>query len=90
MLDTYRWQMNDLSIFMKKLKGYFATDATSVTGPSGLSASRSVLLEGGPAVAAIAAYIDLYPVRAGLCEDPEDCRYCIYAEAIAKGGSDCR
>jgi hypothetical protein len=35
-------------------------------------------------VAAIAAYIDLNPVRAGLCEDPKDYRYCDYAEAIAK------
>ena len=32
---------------------------------------KSVLLEGGAAVAAIAAYIDLNPVRAGLCEDPK-------------------
>ena len=35
-------------------------------------------------MAAIAAYIDLNPVRAGLCEDPKDYRYCDYAEAIAK------
>jgi putative transposase len=48
---------------------------------------KSVLLEGGPAVAAIAAYIDLNPVRAGLCEDPKDYRYCGYAEAIAKGSA---
>ena len=35
-------------------------------------------------MAAIADYIDLNPVRAGLCEDPKDYRYCDYAEAIAK------
>jgi len=36
-------------------------------------------------VAAIAAYIDLNPVRAALCEDPKEYRYCGYAEALAKG-----
>ena len=33
----------------------------------------------------MAAYIDLNPVRAGLCADPKDYRYCGYAEALGKG-----
>ena len=33
----------------------------------------------------LAAYIDLNPVRAGLCSDPKDYRFCGYAEAVAKG-----
>ena len=80
--------MNDLSIFMKQLKGYFAQQYNRRHKRYGTLWSerfKSVLLEGGPAVAAIAAYIDLNPVRAGLCEDPKDYRYCGYAEAIAKG-----
>ena len=36
-------------------------------------------------MAAVAAYIELNPVRAGLCADPKDYRYCGYAEALAKG-----
>ena len=48
---------------------------------------KSVLLEGGEALATVAAYIELNPVRAGLCADPEDYRYCGYAEALAKGSS---
>lgn len=36
---------------------------------------------------AIAAYIELNPVQAGLCEDPKDYPYCGYAEAIATGSS---
>ena len=48
---------------------------------------KSVLLEGGEAVAAVAAYIELNPVRAGLCADPKDYRYCGYAEALANGSS---
>src|SRR6516162_709791 len=39
----------------------------------------------GRAIAAVAAYIELNPVRAGLCDDPKDYRYCGYAEALAKG-----
>ncbi len=46
---------------------------------------KSLLIEGGEALAAVAAYIELNPVRAGLCADPKDYRYCGYAEALAKG-----
>ena len=35
------------------------------------------------AILAVAAYIDLNPVRAGLVEDPKDYRFCGYAEAVA-------
>jgi hypothetical protein len=42
-------------------------------------------VECGEALAAVAAYIELNPVRAGLCADPKDYRYCGYAEAVAKG-----
>ena len=36
-------------------------------------------------MAAVAAYIDLNAVRAGLCSDPKEYRYCGYAEAVGKG-----
>ena len=42
-------------------------------------------MEEGEALAAVAAYIELNPVRAGLCADPKDYRYSGYAEALAKG-----
>ena len=42
-----------------------------------------MLLERGEAVRMVAAYIDLNPVRAGLCENPEDYRWCSYAAAVA-------
>jgi putative transposase len=32
-----------------------------------------------------AACLELNPVRAGLCADPKDYRYCGYAEALGKG-----
>jgi hypothetical protein len=90
LLEPYRRRMFDLSIFLKELKGRFAQGFNRRHGRYGaLWAERfkSVLLEGGQAVAAIAAYIDLNPVRAGLCADPKDYRYCGYAEAVAKGSA---
>src|SRR5271154_5772509 len=88
LLEPYRKRMNDISIFIKELKGRFAQWFNRRHGRYGaLWAERfkSVLLQDGQAVAAIAAYIDLNPVRAGLCEDPKEYRYCGYAEALAKG-----
>src|ERR1700730_16032119 len=90
LLEPYRKRMNDLSIFIKELKGRFAQWYNRRHGRYGtLWAERfkSVLLEGGRAVATVAAYIDLNPVRAALCSDPKEYRYCGYAEALAKGSS---
>ncbi len=51
---------------------------------------RSVLVERkGQALRAMAAYIDLNPVRAKICDDPKDYRWCGYAEAVA-GGKEAR
>jgi putative transposase len=90
LLDGYRRRMYDISIFFKELKGYFAQSFNQRHNRYGaLWAERfkSVLLEGGQALAAVAAYIELNPVGAGLCNDPKDYRYCGYAEAIARGDS---
>ena len=43
-----------------------------------------MLVEDQPgSLEAVAAYIDLNPVRAGLVEDPKDYRFCGYAAAVA-------
>ena len=45
---------------------------------------KSVLVEDQPTcLEAVAAYIDLNPVRAGLVDDPKDYRFCGYAAAVA-------
>ena len=88
LLDTYRRRMYDISIFIKELKGRFAqwyNQRHDRYGVLWAERFKSVLLEGGEALAAVAAYIELNPVRAGLCADPKDYRYCGYAEALAKG-----
>jgi putative transposase len=90
LLQPYRRRMYDISIFIKELKGRFAQGYNRRHGRYGVlwaERFKSVLLEGGEAVAAVAAYIELNPVRAGLCADPKDYRYCGYAEALAKGCS---
>jgi len=90
LLEPYRKRMHDLSIFIKELKGRFAQWFNRRQGRYGtLWAERfkSLLLEGGRALATVAAYIELNPVRAALCADPKDYRYCGYAEALAQGSA---
>ena len=90
LLLPYRNRLFDLSIFIKELKGRFAQWYNRRHGRYGVlwaERFKSVLIEGGEALAAVAAYIELNPVRAGLCADPKDYRYCGYAEALAKASS---
>ena len=79
--------MHDISAFMRLVKQRYSIAHNKRHGRYGtLWAERfkSVLVEAsGRAVEAIAAYIDLNPVRAGLVGDPKDYRFCGYAEAVA-------
>src|SRR5580692_11758767 len=66
--------MYDISIFIKELKGRFAQWYNRRHGRYGVlwaERFKSLLIEGGEALAAVAAYIELNPVRAGLCADPK-------------------
>jgi len=80
-------RMGDVSAFMKTVKQRFSVWYNKDHGRYGtLWADRfkSVLVEGEPqALATVAAYIDLNPVRAGLADDPAEFRWCGYAEAMA-------
>jgi hypothetical protein len=76
----------DLSAFVKELKFKYSAwhnKRASRRGTLWEERFRSVLLENGEAVRFCAANIDLNPVRAGVCEDPEDYRWCSYAAAVA-------
>ncbi|MFP4068608.1 MAG: transposase [Opitutales bacterium] len=81
-------RMGDVSQFMKTLKQRFSIWFNHTHGRFGtLWAERfkSVLVEGkGNPLQTMAAYIDLNPVRAGLCKDPKEYRFCGYAEAVAQ------
>ncbi len=83
---SVRGRLFDLSKFMKEFKHKFSTWFNGGHGRRGTlweERFKSVLLEEGEAVRTVAAYVDLNPVRAGLCENPEDYRWCSYAAAVA-------
>ena len=80
-------RMGDVSKYLREVKHRFSLWYNRTHGRYGtLWAERfkSVLVEpSGLALLAVACYIDLNAVRAGLCEDPKDYRWCGYAEACA-------
>jgi putative transposase len=83
-------RMGDVSEFIKTFKQRFSVWFNHTHDRYGTLWSerfRSVLVEDDRyALATVAAYIDLNPVRAGLVEDPKDYRFCGYGEAIGGGG----
>ena len=87
--ELLRRRMGDVSPFMKLLKQRYSICYNQRHGRTGtLWEGRyvSILVEGeSRALSAIAAYIDLNPVRAGIVKDPADYRWSGYGEAC--GGS---
>ena len=85
----YLLRMHDLSEFMKGVLQRFTrwfNRRHQRTGTLWEERFKSVIVEGGTAARAVAAYIDLNPVRAGICADPADYRWSGYGEAIGSGG----
>lgn len=86
----YLHRMHDLSEFMKTLKQRCTQWYNRRNGKTGTlweARFKSVLVEDSEgALAAMSAYIDLNPVRAGIVDDPKDYRFCGYGEALSKGG----
>ena len=82
-------RMWDVSWFMKVLKQRFShwyNRRNERKGTLWEERFRSVLVEGeGPALATMAAYIDLNPVRAGMVDDPKNYRWCGYGETAGGG-----
>ena len=92
--DRVRSRLFDLSSFMKEVKQTFSAWFNLTRGRTGTlweERFRSLLVEGTggssadgiSALLAVAAYIDLNPVRAGIVDDPKDYRWCSYAAAVA-------
>ena len=83
--NQYFDRMWDLSQFMKTLKQRFVQWFNKVHHRTGCLWSerfKSVLVQSGHAARIVAAYIDLNAVRAGIVGNPEDYRWCGYAEAV--------
>ena len=87
--DGLRRRMGDISPFMKLLKQCYSISYNhrhSRVGTLWEGRYASILVESeSRALAVIAAYIDLNPVRAGIVKDPADYRWSGYGEAC--GGS---
>jgi len=89
----YTYRMHDLGEFMKGLLQRFTQWFNARHRRKGHlweDRFKSLIVEDGTAARAIAAYIDLNPVRAGVVGDPADYRWCSYGEAVAghpKGGA---
>ncbi len=84
-------RMGDISLYLKELKQRFSiwyNHTHNRYGTLWAERFKSVLVEpSGNALLTVACYIDLNPVRAGLCGDPKEYRFCGYAEAVAGGGT---
>ncbi len=88
LVQAYTYRMHDLSEFMKLLLQRFSTWFNRRNGRKGRlweQRFKSVLVENGTAARTMAAYIDLNPVRAGICGDPAEYRWSSYGEAVAGG-----
>lgn len=84
-VGKYKALMWDLSAFMKLLKQRFSRVFNLTHDRKGTlweSRFKSTLIGGaGNALLAVAAYIDLNPVRAGIVEDPADYEWSSYGKA---------
>jgi REP element-mobilizing transposase RayT len=87
--DRLLARMGDVSAFVKTLKQRYSMSYNARHKRSGTlweERFKSVLVENGEsAKAAVAAYIDLNPVRAKIVDDPKDYRWSGYGEACAGG-----
>jgi putative transposase len=88
-LARYERRRGDLSAFLRDLKQrvtLYINKRSERVGTLWEGRFKSVLVEGGEeALAAVAAYIDLNPVRAGIAALPEDYRWSCYGEACGTG-----
>jgi hypothetical protein len=87
-LQRFKDRFCDVSLFTKELKERFSRWFNKQNGRRGtlwMDRFKSVLVEGEAALATMAAYIDLNPVRAGITDDPMSYEFSGYGDAA--GGS---
>jgi putative transposase len=86
LIERFMKRFCDVSVFMKELKERFSrwfNKQNGRRGPLWMDRFKSVLVDGEDALATMAAYIDLNPVRAGIVADPLDYEWSGYGEACA-------
>lgn len=88
LLQRFKDRFCDVSLFVKELKERFSRWFNKQQGRRGtlwMDRFKSVCVEGEAALATMAAYIDLNPVRAGIVDDPMLYEWSGYGDAT--GGS---
>jgi len=88
LLERFKRRFCDVSLFVKELKERFSRWFNKQNGRRGtlwMDRFKCVCVDGEAALATMAAYIDLNPVRAGIVEDPALYEWSGYGEA--SGGS---
>ncbi len=86
--ERFTYRMHDLGHTMKTLLGRYTrwfNTRHQRRGTLWEGRFKSVLVEEGVAARAMAAYIDLNPVRAGMVQDPALYRWSSYGEAMGGG-----
>jgi hypothetical protein len=86
--QRYTRRMHDLSEFMRALLQRYTrwfNKRHGVRGTLWEDRFHSVIVQSGLASRTMAAYIDLNPVRAKICDDPADYRWSSYGEAVGGG-----
>jgi REP element-mobilizing transposase RayT len=86
--ERFTKRMHSLSEFMRGLLQRFTRWFNKRHGLRGTlweDRFHSVIVQSGLASRTMAAYIDLNPVRAGMCQDPADYRWSSYGEAVGGG-----
>jgi len=86
--ERYTKRMHSLSEFMRGLLQRYTrwfNKRHELRGTLWEDRFHSVIVQSGLASRTMAAYIDLNPVRAGICKDPAEYRWCSYGEAVGGG-----
>ncbi|MFT6182318.1 MAG: hypothetical protein ACI9NQ_001264 [Paracoccaceae bacterium] len=86
--ERYTKRMHSLSEFMRGLLQRFTRWFNKRHGMRGTlweDRFHSVIVQSGFTCRTMTAYIDLNPVRAGICADPAEYRWSSYGEAVGGG-----
>ncbi len=87
----YKEKLTDISEYVKSIKMTFSKWYNKRNNRKGYfwgDRFKSVLVESGESLLNMLAYIDLNPIRAGICSKPEEYRWCSFSDRLAKSNDD--
>ena len=90
-LEFFREKWGSLSEYVREIKQTFSRYYNKTHGRRGFfwgDRFKSVIVDNGDTLINCLAYIDLNPVRAGICEVPEDYRWCSLGYHVQSGNKD--